>query len=603
MRLRRTPAARWALSVAIAALLLLSCAARVRADDDEDNKGSDNGDDDREINWYKSSDVDQNFWRRDPTNAVAEDLAIARPQDDSDDSGSKDSNEGDDDEEDVDLSKTEIRFQKLDIFSDEELPEERIRVNPGRLRNFCKVNIQGAVSGDTNATTRFGIATAFVTCDGRDKVRIKIHPSLGLFVKDWTGVRVVKNDLDQPAGALVTFVGPQEVAIYNSTVLFLRDVDPDLAFIKLESGINATMTRMNFFDNTGGAVPVLIEGSAVLMGSVGFVRNYNPKWAGGIWAKNGAEVTASRCAWDNNGSPEAMPFAGTMYVEDGSQFILWGGGMTNNFGELSGAILVGNESSIIIEGAHLANNTGMSPSSVDVSGAIWIRNSNASINGTGIDGNKANLGQGAVRVTGQSYARVSYSQIQDNFSDDDGAAIAVSNVAGDGGAFAGEMRLEGEATLRMLHMGVIGNYGGGVRCAAGGKLTIEDTTLRDNVDGFGESYNLDNKDCTEFERKDLAMRNTVWDPEKKRIAEATFASTQSAGSFAPGVLTTPSLEAEAPITALEDTVDVPFQLIEPAEREETVDDMFALAQQLGNSHTPGAAGFKQFEQLVSENPF
>lgn len=59
---------------------------------------------------------------------------------------------------------------------------------------------------------------------------------------------------------------------------------------------------------TGGAVPILIDGSAVLLGSVGFVRNYNPKWAGGIWAKNGAEVTASRCAWDNNGSPEAMPY-------------------------------------------------------------------------------------------------------------------------------------------------------------------------------------------------------------------------------------------------------------------------------------------------------
>jgi hypothetical protein len=58
----------------------------------------------------------------------------------------------------------------------------------------------------------------------------------------------------------------------------------------------------------GGLAPVMIDNSAVLLGSVGFVRNYGPKVAGGIYALNRAQVTASRCAWDNNGLPESLPY-------------------------------------------------------------------------------------------------------------------------------------------------------------------------------------------------------------------------------------------------------------------------------------------------------
>jgi hypothetical protein len=80
-------------------------------------------------------------------------------------------------------------------------------------------------------------------------------PDVTAIIKDQgvllAGVQVLKNNFDDAANALVTFVGPQEVAIYNSTVLFLREVDPELAFIALVNGVNATLTRTNFFDNSG----------------------------------------------------------------------------------------------------------------------------------------------------------------------------------------------------------------------------------------------------------------------------------------------------------------------------------------------------------------
>lgn len=125
-----------------------------------------------------------------------------------------------------------------------------------------------------------------------------------------------------------------------------------------------------------------------------------------------------------------FPQAGCMYVEDESQFILYGGGMTNNYGSLSGGVLVGNASSVVVEGVHMANNTAISPGSIDVAGGIWVRNSNATVNGTAMDYNKATQGSGAIRVSGNSTVVVTYTGINENLAEDDGGAVSVSNDAG-----------------------------------------------------------------------------------------------------------------------------------------------------------------------------
>lgn len=242
--------------------------------------------------WISAKPLAETNWRRDPTVSVVQDSNYFGDYHDATQQHTENSKNASQAPAVApkNASATEITINKIDIFSGEPLPTERIRVNPGTLRNYCKINVQGAVKGDTNATARWNIATFFMVCDGPDKVRVKIHPALGRFVKDFTGmdtamgggcvgvwvcrprrvpstksavevvmchiptgVQVVRNQ-DPIPSALLSFVGPQEVAIYNSTMLFMRDVDPTLAFIKLENGMNATMTRMNIFDNTGGCI-------------------------------------------------------------------------------------------------------------------------------------------------------------------------------------------------------------------------------------------------------------------------------------------------------------------------------------------------------------